>query len=73
MKDAIVKWLVYQVVDKKRITAALIAAVNLAREPLKQLGVEIPDSLVFELGSFGAILVLAIWSKMNARQAEQPK
>jgi hypothetical protein len=73
MKDAIINWIIHQVVDKKRLTAALIAGVNLVRDPLAKIGVEIPDSLVFELGSFGAILVLALWSKMNARKAEIPK
>jgi len=72
MLDAIKNWVVHQIVDKKRITAAVIAGVNLLAPALAKFGVEIPDSLAIELSSFLAILILAVWSKMNARQAETP-
>lgn len=72
MFDKIVQWVVHQVVDKKRITVALIAAVNLVQPTMRQLGVEIPESLVTEFSSWAAVAVLAVWSKMNARKAEDP-
>jgi hypothetical protein len=72
MFDSIVKWIVEQVVDKKRITVAVLAGINLVQPTLREIGVEVPESLATELGSWVAILVLALWSKMNARKAENP-
>jgi len=72
MFDSILNWIVHQVVDKKRVTIAVLAGINLAKPALEQLGVEIPDSLAAEFSSWAAIVILAIWSKMNARKAEPP-
>jgi hypothetical protein len=73
MFDSIIKWVVEQVVDKKRITVAVLAGVNLVQPTLRELGVEIPENLVAEFSSWAAVLVLALWSKMNARKAEDPE
>lgn len=70
MFDGILKWLIHQVVDKKRITIAVLAGINLVAPALKQIGVEVPDTLATELSSWIAISVLAVWSKLNARKAE---
>ena len=72
MLDQIKQWIVFQIVDKKRITIALIAGIQLAKPALAKIGVEIPDTLAEQVAAWGAVVVLAIWSKMNARKAEQP-
>lgn len=72
MIDSILKWVIHQVVDKKRIAVAVIALINLVQPTLRELGVEIPESLATELSSWVAVATLAVWSKMNARKAEEP-
>jgi hypothetical protein len=72
MFDSILKWIAFQIMDKKRITAALIAGLNLIVPWVEKLGVEVPQEGLIQLASFGAIMLLAGASKLNARKAENP-
>lgn len=73
--DKIIGWLLYQWADKKRVTIAVVAALNVILTrfgpQLEAAGVPLPGADLIE-GASGwiAVLVLAVLSKLAAKKAE---
>jgi hypothetical protein len=75
--DKIIGWLLFQWADKKRITIAVVAALNLLLEKfgpkLAEAGIPMPGADLIE-GASGwiAVMFLAVLSKMSAKKESAP-
>jgi hypothetical protein len=67
--DTITKWVLTYIMDGKRLTAALIAVLNLATPKLVEWGIPLPEGATTTAASFLAIAILTLWSKLSAKKA----
>ena len=70
--DMIKGWLLTYLLDGKRLTAAVLAVLNLMAPKMAEAGVPLPEPTKLAFASFLAIAILSVWSKLTAKATVAP-